>query len=264
MADTLVGDVEITSDGHGCGDVEPVVMPFEVVFEVLGQRDAVILRGQPVAFGGHVRQHLVLAGYEGAAAVRGQVVEQLALAAAHPLRAAEAFEVRTADVGQDAVVGLGDRGQQGDFAASAGSHLDHAEPCVAGHGEQRERHADVVVEVTARGVDLEAFGQHAAHQLLGRGLAVAARYGEYRDRQPAAVFACQLLQCPERVADQHHTVVGDGCRVVHDGIGRAFFQRLRREAVAVERRAAQGEEDGISPDVARVGGDVRVFPENIV
>ena len=264
MADTLVGDVEITSDGHGCGDVEPVVMPFEVVFEALGQRDAVILRGQPVAFGGHVRQRLVLAGHEGAAAVRGQVVEQFALAAAHPLRAAEAFEVCTADVGQDAVVGLGDRGQQGDLAAGAGSHFDHAELRVAGHGEQRERHADVVVEVAARGVDLEAFGQHAAHQFLGRGLAVAARYGEYRDRQPAAVFACQLLQRPERVADQHHTLVGDGCRVVHDGIGRAFVQRLRREAVAVERRAAQGEKDGISPDVARVCGDVRVFPENIV
>lgn len=72
MADTLVGDVEITSDGHGCGDVEPVVMPFEVVFEALGQRDAVIFHGQPVAFGGHVRQRLVLAGYEGAAAVRGR------------------------------------------------------------------------------------------------------------------------------------------------------------------------------------------------
>lgn len=47
MADTLVGDVEITSDGHGCGDVEPVVMPFEVVFEALGQCDAVIFHGQP-------------------------------------------------------------------------------------------------------------------------------------------------------------------------------------------------------------------------
>ena len=47
-------------------------------------------------------------------------------------------------------------------------------------------------------------------------------------------------------------------------IGRAFVQRLRREVVAVERRAAQGKKDGISPDVARVCGDVRVFPENIV
>ena len=72
----------------------------------------VIFGGQRIAFGGHARQDFVVGRDEGVASVRREEVEQFALAAANPLRSAETFQVRQADVGQDAVVRLGDRCQQ--------------------------------------------------------------------------------------------------------------------------------------------------------
>ena len=264
MADAFAVDVEIASYGHGRRDVEAVVVSLQMVRDAVGQCYGVVFRSQPVALRGHVGQRLVFARDEGAAAVRGQIVQQLALAAANALRAAESFEVRAADVGQDAVVGFGDRRQQGDFAAGAGAHFDHAEFGVAGHGEQRQRHADVVVEIAVRGIDFEAFGQHAAHQLLGRGLAVAARNGQNRNRQFAAVFARQLLKGFERIADEYRAVAADGRRIVHDDVCGAFGECVGGEAVAVEGRPVQGEEDGPRLDAARVGRDAGVPPENIV
>ena len=195
----------------------------------------------------------------------GQVVEQFPLAAPDPFRAAEALEMGASDVGQDAVVGFGDRGQTGDLAAGAGSHLDDPEFGVGSHGEQRERHADVVVEVAPGGVEGEAAAENAARELLGRGLAVAACDGEDRDAQRAAVGAGQLLQGAERIIDDEHPCIRARCRrVVGDGPCGPLGKGLVHEAVAVERGAAQREEDRPGLDAARVGRDARVAAEKRV
>ena len=267
VADAFVGNVEIVSHGDGGRDVEPVVAAFQMVFDAVGQRCGVIFGGQRIAFGGHARQDFVVGRNEGVASVRREEVEQFALAAANPLRSAEAFEVRQADVGQDAVVRLGDRCQQSQFAAGARAHLHHAELRVAGHGEQRQRHADVVVEVAAGGVDLEPLGQHAADKLFRGGFAVAARDGEDRDSERPAVAAGKVLQGFQRVVDEHDALplVGSGdLRIVGDGVGRAFFERFGDETVAVEGIAPQGEEDGVRLDPARVGRDTGVLAEKFV
>ena len=255
------------STGDGGRDVESVVAAFQMVFDAGGQRCGVIFGGQRIAFGGHARQDFVVRRDEGVAAVRRVEVDQFALAAANPLRSAETFEVRQADVGQDAVVRLGDRCQQSQFAAGARAHLHHAELRVAGHGEQRQRHADVVVEVAAGGVDLEPLGQHAADKLFRGGFAVAARDGEDRDSERPAVAAGKVLQGFQRVVDEHDALplVGSGdLRSVGDGVGRAFFERFGDETVAVEGIAPQGEEDGVRLDPARVGRDTGVLAEKFV
>ena len=250
VAYALLVDVEVAAHGYGGGDVEAVVFAFEPVLHALGEGRGVVLRGQRVALGGHRGQHVVVAADEGAAAVRGQEVVQLALAAAYALRTAEAVEVRTADVGNQAVVGLGDRAEQGDFAAGAGTHLHYAELRVARHGEQREGHADVVVEVALCGARAEPLGQHAVHEFLGRGLAVAAREGEDRDAQGPAVFAGQLLEGGQRVGhEQRARNLGRHVRVVHHGGRGAGGEGRGGEDVAVEGRATQREEDRARHDV---------------
>ena len=250
--------------GDGRGDVEAVVLPLEVVFVAVGQRGRVAHRAERRPLVGHRRQHGVVAAHEGAAARCGEPVVELALAAPHPLRAAEAFEVGTPDVGQQPVVGLGDRGQQGDLAAGARPHLHDAELRVGIHRQQRQRHADVIVQVALRGMDREALGQHAAYELLGRRLAVAARDGEDRDAQCAAVFARQLLQGAQRVGHEVHARVRGGRGVVHDGVCCPLVERLGGEAVAVEGGAVQREEDRAGHDAPRVGRDARAGPEKCI
>ena len=197
--------------------------------------------------------------------MRGEVVEQLALAAADPLGASEPFEVGASHVGQQAVVGFGDGGQQGDFAAGARAHLHDAELRAGIHRQQRQRDADVVVEVAAGGIDLETAREDAAHEFLGGGFSVAARYGEDRDTQCAAVFARESLEGLQRVGYETYAGIAAGRRgIVRHGEGRSAGEGFGDEAVAVERGAAQGEEDRPRHDPARVGRDDGVFEEKFV
>ena len=55
--------------------------------------------------------------------------------------------MRHPDIGDETVGGLGDAAQVGDFARVVGAHLHDGDFGAGCYGEQRERHADVVVEV---------------------------------------------------------------------------------------------------------------------
>ena len=266
VADARLVHVEVAADGDRRGDVGAVVGSFEAVFHSVAQCGRIVLHGQRIAPDGHRHERIVVAGDECAASVFGEIVVELAFAALHPFGTAETCEVGVSDVGDQSVVGFGDGAEQGDLAAGARAHLHDAELRVAGHREKRERQTDVVVEVAAGGADFEPLGQYATHQLLGRGLAVAARDGEDRNPQRAAVFACEILQGGECVAHEDHAlgVRRGGRRVVHDGTDRTAGQRLGRETIAVERSAAQREEERIGCDAPRVGRNRGMRREKVV
>ena len=229
--------------------------------DAVGDRRIVEFHRQISPFGGHFHQRPVVAPHEGTAAVGGQIVIQLALAAPHTFETPESFEVRPPDVGNQAEIGLGDRTEQGDFAAGARPHLHHAQLRVARHRQQRKGYADMVVEIALRGVDRVFFGQHAAHQLLGRGLAVAADDRQQRNAEPATMLARQRLQGRQRVVYRHDPsgISFSGRRrdrrIVDDGAGRTGIERRQGEAVAVETVAPEGEEDRPFTCPPRVGRD---------
>ena len=94
-------------------------------------------------------------------------------------------------------------------------------------------------------MDPEPFGQHPAHELLGRGLAVRTDDAEDRNPQPAPVLARQLLQGRERILHHDQTVAKIGARsgdrrIVDHSEGGPRSRGIGGEAVAVERSAAQG------------------------
>ena len=82
---------------------------------------------------------------------RSQACDHLALGARHALEAAETFEVLGSGVGDHADRGTRDAHQRGNFAGVVGTHLHYREAMLGGQAQQRERHADVVVEVAAGG-----------------------------------------------------------------------------------------------------------------
>ena len=263
IADAFVVHAEITPDGDRRSDVEAVVVPFEVVLHAVGQRGRVTLRSQRFAFGRHGHQDRVVGRNENAPSGPGEPVVQLAFPAPDTLRAAETFQVGSSDVGDDAVVGFRDRAEQGDLPARARTHLHDAELHVAGHRQQGQRYADVVVQVAPGGIDFVLLGQHAADQLLRGGFAVAARDGEDRQPQLPAVFPGEGLQGLQCVVHDDQTVclVGAGVRergIVHDGVCRPLFEGVGCEAVAVERRPPEREEYGIGLDAAGVRRNARV------
>ena len=86
-----------------------------------------------------------------------------------------------------------------DFAAMVRAHLDDRVAMLRAEIEQRQRDADVVVEIPLRDQAGSHPAQDRADHFLGRRLPVAAGHGDHRAPKPPAMFAGARGQRPQRV-----------------------------------------------------------------
>ena len=110
-------------------------------------------------------------------AVQGR--EHLALGAGDAGEVAESLEVLVAGVRDQRDRGPRERGERGDLARVIRAHLDHRMAVRGLEPQQRQRHADVVVEVAAGGERRSRAGEDRRQHLLGGRLAVAAADAEH-------------------------------------------------------------------------------------
>ena len=140
------------------------------------------------------------------------------------------------------------------------AHLDHGEVMALAQLEQRERHADVVVEIALGREDLLArAGVHRQdrrqHFLDGR-LAVAAREADDRQREGRAPAGGEAAECHAGVGD--YDLAQRARRRARDqGCGRPKLHRTLDERMAIEALALQRHEEVARRDVAAVGGHAR-------
>ena len=90
-------------------------------------------------------------GVDHGGAARRQRLEDLALGARDRLFRVEEFEVREPGVGDERDVRLREPAEVADLARVVHAHLDHRAAVAGAQLEQRERQADVVVQIAARG-----------------------------------------------------------------------------------------------------------------
>ena len=126
-----------------------------------------------------------------------QACQDLGLGRGDRLIAAEQLEMDRADVGDRGHVGLGDRAQLGDLAETAHRHLEHQELGLGRGREDRQRQADLGVEVLGAGVEAEREDRPA--DVLDRRLAGRAGDPDHSTAELATPGACQRLQRAERV-----------------------------------------------------------------
>ena len=173
--------------------------------------------------------------------------------------------VRFADVGDQSEIGLCDRAQQRDLSAMTRTHLHDAEFRRTVHRQQRQRHSDVVVEISLRDRYAVFPFQRPADQFFGRRFSVAARNREDRNPQLPAVACGQFLQCFQRIGyDEIVRLFRRGHsvryrRVVYDRRRRSRSDRRRRIAVAVERFPVQRKENSSRDDLPAIVRDAREF-----
>ena len=161
----------------------------------------------------------------------------------------EEADVRVPDVGPHAHLRLGDADQRADFARVIHAQLDHRDVGPRAQLEQRERQADVVVQVAPVPKHRVLRRQELRRELLRRRLARAARDGDdLRARSPSHL-ARAVLQRPRRVRhlDQKRrrpclSCLGQGRRRGHHRAGRSCGQRGGDEFVPVEPVAADRDE----------------------
>ena len=104
----------------------------------------------------------------------GRALEDLGFRRRHRVARAEVADVRVADVDPDADVRLGDADERPNLAGVIHAELDDGDIRGVDELGQRERQADVVVEVAAVAVDAEARRQQVGRHFLRRRLAGAA------------------------------------------------------------------------------------------
>ena len=165
-------------------DVVNIVANLEVEMQVgvaayegatyLGLGVAAVGDGFQAALGCLCGENVVVGIDESGAPFGGEMSVQLGLGLDNTLEAAEAFEVCAAHIGDKAEVRVGDAAEVGNLSRVAGTHLYDGNLGVGGDGEERERHAEVVVKVAGGGMGAVAFGQYGVDKLLGGGLAIGA------------------------------------------------------------------------------------------
>ncbi len=165
----------------------------------------------------------------------------------------EVAEMSPADIRDDADVGVCDLRERGDLARVVHAELEDGDLRVSGDAQQREGQAPVIVEVALRAGDCEACAERRFCQAPGRRLPARAR-----DRDDLQVATCPLV-LRERAESGGRVLAADhgGVRGRLDGVGddergRAGLGRVGGEAVPIEARAADREEDVTFRDGAGV------------
>ena len=180
-----------------------------------------------------------------------QMVEQLAFGDADAAQRAEALEMRLGRVRDDADRRLRELREIVDLAGMVRTELDDESVVLGGQPHQRQRHADVVVQVALRDADRAADAQDRSDELLDRRLAAAARDGDRRDGERRTPRARHGTQRAARVPhlDLRQRRRGEPR---HERAGGTFRERFIDEVVAVEPIARDRDEQRTRAERARI------------
>ena len=193
---------------------------------------------------------------------RAQAGHELRLGRGDRLDRPHELEMDGRDGGDEADVGLGDRGELGDLTRSAHAHLEHERLGPGGRLEHRHGQPDLGVEVLAVRDRAQALGEHRGQDVLRRGLAHRAGdpdHGAAQGAPPPGGEALQggqgILRRDDRSGLRATCSVGVRGRDEHPP--RAAGQRLRRKAPAVDVLADEPDEQIAGSGGARVDHGAR-------
>ena len=123
------------------------------------------------------------------------------------------------------------------------------------HAHERQRQADLVVEIALGLFRAELLREHGVKQLLGRGLADRTGHADDRAAAHHAVAARQIEQRLRGVPDvERRDRILLARPMAHDR-RRAVFERLSDEIMAVEALARERQEQCLLRNATRVGRD---------
>ena len=175
----------------------------------------------------------------------------------HAREVAEAFKMFFADRCDHRDVGCDDRTQPRDFARGVGAGFDDGDIGVVGQREQRQWHANFVVQIADRCVHVVSAGEHGREHSLRTGLAVRPADGNDRFRPGVSPVVRERAERLARVAhDVHgHTRICGARRTAYDERSGAGSDGVAEKVVRIKPVADERHEQRPSGDRARVGAD---------
>ena len=206
----------------------------------------------------HRVQQLVVA-VEHRDALRGQIFKYLTLGLQNALPCvAQIFDVGVAHVGDNGDIRPYHLAQIPYLPKVVHARLDHRRLVLRHEPQQRQRRADVVVEVPLRPQRLVFLRQHCGDHLLGGSLAHGAGHLYHRQPELPPVPGGQCLQRQPRVGHLNVKLPRQQClrRFCRQASRRPGLQRLFDIGVAVEAFPHQRDEQRFLRHAAAVGGHV--------
>ena len=200
-------------------------------------------------------------GIEYGDAIAPERCEQLAFSARGPFETAEALEMLGTRVGDETDGGQSDAGKFGHIARMIGAHLNHRMPMALLQFEQRQRHADVIVEITARSQCRTTLRENGGEHFFGAGLAVAAGDADQRRSEPMAPLPCGTLQRNQGVLHLHDREPRGSCALSKRSGSTGSCSNIQK-LVAIETRTAQGDKQlagGNAPRIGRHGSELPIL-----
>ena len=187
-------------------------------------------------------------------------IENLGLGIGDRVSRLEEPEVRVAHIGPHADVGLRDADQRANLSRMIHAQFDDCDLRPRAQLEQRERQADVVVEIPLVPEDAMARRQKLRGDFLGRRLARASRDRHDLGTRPPPYLTRDVLQRRRRVVDSNHDrprrqLVSLRQIARHDDSACSPRQHVGHEVVAVEPLALDGDEAIASLERSRIDHD---------
>ena len=147
-------------------DIIDVVSHFKIEMEVWiasdkgaghGRGSVAVWDGSELAELSLLSENVVVDIDEGGTSLGGKVAVELGFSFNNTFETAKSFEVGAAYIGDEAEVGIGDFTEGIDFTGVVGSHFDDGNLGVGGDGKEGERYAEMVIEVSSRGMSAVFF-----------------------------------------------------------------------------------------------------------
>ena len=203
---------------------------------------------------GHGAQQIVVPVAEGDGIVR-HGVEHGGLFLQDAAAVAQKLQMRVADDRKEHGRRLHHGGQRRHVAEVRHAHLDDRGLVLRLEPEERERHAELIVEVLFGFQRVPALREHGGNHFLGRRLADAAGHAEDRDGKAGAVGARERLERGGRIRHADDRAGLPRRDALRKAAGRAEVERLANVVVPVHPLAGDGGKERAGRDGAAVDDD---------
>jgi len=187
-----------------------------------------------------------------------QLIDELGLGGGHVVHGAHELQVYRRDVGDHADIGQGDARELTDLPVATHRHLDDDDLGALLDVEERQRDADLVVQVGRGGHGARHGPEESGEDVFCGRLAGAAGDGHDLDAGAPAHLRAQTLQRRQPIVDDHSRGAGGQAgrgRGADHHRRRAGRQGLRGVGVAVVLVAAKPHEQLTARQAARVAAD---------
>ena len=193
------------------------------------------------------------------APLRRQRLRQRALLLDHSLDVSKKFQMLASDTRQHAVPRPDELQQRLQLAGMVRADLEHRRLMGLAQPQQREWHADVVVETGLARERLEPLPQHRGQDFLGAGFAVGAANRDHRQLEILPVTGSQLAKGAPRLVHPDHRPGAlrlAKARAVDHGRLSPLAKRVVEVVVPVKPVAANRNKQVARLGQARIGANV--------